>query len=96
MRKCSDCAYRTMCAANAGAGGYLFDPEHEGEKYCPMFCASKKPMTNGDRIRAMTDEQLTAVIACPYDCDSDMCPSNGTCFDCCLNWLQQPVKEAET
>jgi hypothetical protein len=53
-----------------------------------------KPMTNGDRIRAMTDEELTAVIVCPYDCDSDMC-SNGTCFDCCMNWLQRPVKEDE-
>lgn len=58
---------------------------------CPEYEA--KPMTNADRIRAMTDEELAAVIMCPYDCDSDMCLLNGTCLDCCVKWLKQPVKE---
>ena len=33
----------------------------------------KKPFTNGDRIRGMTDEELAAVIMCPYEADPDLC-----------------------
>ena len=51
--------------------------------------------TNADRIRAMTNEELAEIIACPkglfdrIDCFDD----SRHCEDCILNWLQQPVKE---
>ena len=58
-----------------------------------------KPMTNADRIRAMTDEELAKFIpnwsytdACkcvekPYvDC-------NNECEKCVSEWLQQPAEE---
>lgn len=66
-------------------------------------------MTNADRIRAMTDEELTKVILCPYDTAGepmDIMPcikENGTqelaspefCNRCILEWLGREVKEHE-
>ena len=54
--------------------------------------AKPKPLTNADRIRAMTDEELAGWIAgrketCPpikeYKC------SIKTCRDCWLDWLKE-------
>lgn len=51
-------------------------------------------VTNVDRIRAMTDEELLNFIyrikPCPdtMSCDSD--PNwHGSCFDCWKNWMQE-------
>lgn len=54
-------------------------------------------MTNADRIRAMSDEELARTFAqtgnCPpsskygYNCER--------CGKCWLNWLRQPVKDGE-
>lgn len=38
-------------------------PDVEIERDCKHYNA----MTNGDKIRAMTDEELTKIIMCPYD-----------------------------
>lgn len=59
-----------------------------------------KPKTNGDKIRAMTDEELLSV-AVDYICgmvlDSEMCcvfNSEKVCRECCLAWLRSPVEES--
>lgn len=44
------------------------------------------PMTNADRLRSMTDEELAAFIV---DKSPGMFSSNGRC----LHWLRQPTKE---
>lgn len=58
-------------------------------------------MTNADRIRAMTDEEL-AELCTNIDCacceaimDSKGCPANNwrRCEDFWLNWLKQKVGE---
>lgn len=57
--------------------------------------AYKPPMTNADRIRAMSDEELAdfmVVNICPLK--QEQCPR--TCKQCWLEWLQQPYKEDET
>lgn len=56
----------------------------------------KKPQTNADRIRSMTDEELALAIMCPaeYDlnfnknekCNGEM---NKNCYECSLKWLQE-------
>ena len=53
------------------------------------------PMTNADRIRSMTDEELALAIMCPaeYDlnfnknekCNGEM---SENCYECSLKWLQ--------
>ncbi len=59
----------------------------------PEKCATCKPLTNGDKIRAMTNEELADFVA------SEGCPTEGTCCDTCTNcwlkWLRSPVEESE-
>ena len=63
------------------------------------------PMTNADRIRAMSDEELAAALAIltkydvcinPGAMGCDDCPFSVFCSDCKegqeLEWLQQPVE----
>ncbi len=53
-----------------------------------------KPMTNADRIRTMTDEELaieeTSKGGCPHDCEmpDDL---DTDCVRCWLDWLKQEV-----
>lgn len=50
----------------------------------------KKPMTNGDRIRAMSDEELAELnTLCPFI--DEECTMKG-CNACILEWLKQPVE----
>ena len=61
-----------------------------------------EPMTNADRIRAMSDEELVSFLMrlmghaqCfaegifPYH----PCPQNQNCKQCGIDWLQQPAEE---
>ena len=57
----------------------------------------RKPQTNADRIRAMTDEELASFIdhisGCPpkrEDCDC--IESEDDCEACWLDWLRQEAK----
>lgn len=68
-----------------------------------------KPMTNGDRIRGMTDEELCDLLWEAHNGTwfSPYCQSKRECWEkapgipdewckkCLLEWLQQPVKEDE-
>ena len=60
------------------------------------------PKTNGDKIRAMTDEELAEFIDTVTDCCSDgwmcdKCPikSTGCDKDSFIEWLKQEVSEDE-
>lgn len=65
--------------------------------------AFKPPMTNSDRIRAMSDEELSEFISRIELGDfgqqvygktfCDMCKGQYECDDCRLWWLQQPAEE---
>ena len=52
-------------------------------------------MTNADRIRAMTDEELANIVECPYGNPyfDEHLPCKGSCHDCLLIWLQRPAEE---
>lgn len=60
-----------------------------------------KPMTNGDRIRAMTDEELAEFFCqisqcCGNDASCSMCPIYDGCAQnvmCVERWLKQKVSE---
>lgn len=47
--------------------------------------------TNGEKIREKVDSELAEIIMCPYDTEPDLCDKKG-CYDCCLEWLQQPAE----
>ena len=56
---------------------------------------SPKQITNADRIRAMTDEQLVNVVPCPLGFSMFRCTLNIPCGYCKNKWLQQPAEEAK-
>ena len=60
----------------------------------PEKCATCKPLTNGDKIRGMTDEELANVIHCPL-VEVDGCPTGKSCALCILRWLRSPVEESK-
>lgn len=47
-------------------------------------------MTNGDKIRSMTDEELVDIICCQYKECKDL---NGECNKCLLDWLRQEAQQ---
>lgn len=58
----------------------------------------KCDMTNGDKIRAMTDEELTGLMAKHVHCGecwlADTCLSRN-CYDSFAKWLRSPAEESE-
>lgn len=59
--------------------------------------AYKPPMTNADRIRSMSDEELAERIwpkfGCPEGKNHVTCGYVGECKDCWIGWLQRPAEE---
>ena len=66
---------------------------------CPHGVPTVPPVTNADRIRAMSDEELAKYLSNPCDCAVDPerdgyreC-GNDLCIKYLLEWLQQPAEE---
>lgn len=83
IKKCKTCKNKEIM--NGIVGCLYTDADcRNGEMY--------EAVTNADRIRAMTDEELAAFMAdkllcpAPKECDCD-------CATCWLDWLKQPPKE---
>jgi hypothetical protein len=61
----------------------------------------EKRMTNGDRIRAMSDEELAYWFEWRSLCGhiqiehEELCDVRGVCGGCVLNWLNQPAEVEE-
>jgi len=56
-------------------------------------------MTNGDRIRSMTDQDLAGIIMCPYGSDGLNCIDNErglSCIDCSLDWIKAECVDEES
>lgn len=49
----------------------------------------KEPPTNAERIRMMSDEELAAIVMCPYDGLTDEYCEKVDCVKCCLEWLKK-------
>lgn len=67
----------------------------------PDICHSAVPMTNADRIRAMSDEELAKFLCNFRSCDSSKHPCNGCIAESycytghtgMIDWLCQPAEE---
>ena len=90
-RYCGDCCIgdtKNPIAINADITGCcLFEPKQSKKP---------KPLTNGDRIRQMTDEELAEFFDKISDCQT--CIDNPSkchveCIDSRLKWLKQEVIE---
>ena len=51
----------------------------------------KKPQTNADRIRSMSDEELAEAFV--KNCIGRKCDHAESCYSCWLDWLKQEVTE---
>lgn len=93
MMKCSAEAYakcptRHLCGRREEA---IFLEGSECDKFNEQI--RNHPMTNADRIRAMSDEELAVVIMCPHESEQTLCTRPEDCLSCCIEWLKQPAKE---
>ena len=87
----TNCKYITKNGRCGLKGSYAYRHGCFGED----MCRCREPMTNADRIRAMSDEELAVFLA---DADAEychvgLCKDGETCRICCLKWLQQPAEE---
>ena len=80
---CRTC--KTDCVRADGNYGYTFCDKH-----------THPPITNGDRIRAMSDEELAKILG-----DKCICPPTseceklcGDCDVCWMEWLRHPAEKA--
>lgn len=97
MVKCKNCKYllRKVDKDFAHTGLWcpqIIDSPHEDmERNCEHYA----PMTNGDRIRSLTDEELASVVMCPADItlrDTE-CDQHNNCMECTLDWLQRESED---
>ncbi len=98
MLRCSPKAYaqcpdRRLC-------GPIEDATFTEDSECAAFnrAVEDKPMTNADRIRAMSDKELAEFIGTDSLCDriqsEDIwCEEHPACENCLTVWLQQPARE---
>ena len=77
---------------------YVRDITKTCECTCSVTC-NPDIITNADRIRAMSDEELAGFIpnwsytnACKCE-EQSYADCNLKCEECVLDWLQQPAKE---
>ena len=71
-----------------------------GQRLAAQEAAAPKPVTNGDRIRAMTDEELAGSEFRNAICDDvptcELGSGIGDCMECRLKWLGSPVEQENT
>lgn len=95
MAKCKNCKHLHT----------LYNRREESYKWCAIVngrpredvnrdCASYEQLTNADRIRSMTDQEL-ATIMCPakFTRSDKVCDFSHECKDCTLAWLQRESEE---
>lgn len=109
IKTCAECIHENACRAWVD-GRYIADesanrcPNYEtvkesGAYLCGVLDERKRKKTNADKIRAMSDEELSKVIREPFcdkrtheECTISYC---GVCDQCVLDWLQQQAEEGE-
>ena len=83
-----------------GNGEYRLRFETDNREYYLLMqetarrCVDGKPVTNADRIRAMSDEEMAKKLQYASGCpvNADCINMSGDCKACWLDWLQQPAK----
>ena len=90
----SENGYHAICTLSAWKSAECITQDYKHYMKSP-FDIPQKPVTNADRIRAMTDEELAEKLATYVRCD--MCPRwPATCEEKCtkywLDWLKQEAE----
>jgi hypothetical protein len=92
MAKCKNCKYLDTVQNDLRSepfkwcvctdDSFVLDMERDCDYYTPM--------TNADRIRSMTDEELAMALLCVL---RNLLKSDKVCKDCTLAWLQKESEE---
>lgn len=107
--KCDNCAKRENCITRIE---FIERMPFANIANCTHFKKSEPilPMTNGDRIRAMSDEELADRLYwldkdsipfcknlpyCEHRLEADEFISDSECIACMLEWLKQPCSEVD-
>ena len=92
---CKQCKNYDECKFDAACNDAVFDPDVSAE-----YCTGAEPITNADRIRAMSDEDFAEYLIQYRDDWGDYGTPNGGFFDTheeakeeTVKWLQQPAGE---
>lgn len=87
MMKCENCTKYDDCRTGSGLTW-------------PCGAYVPKTITNADRIRAMSDEDLASMLFAYKECGKNCIMSDGKrCYQICddestiLKWIQQPAEE---
>ena len=96
MAKCKNCKHLYT----------MYNYKKESFKWCSLIddcpqediernCENYDPMTNADRIRSMTDEELALAVMCPTEIyfGYEKCVYDESCEECILKWLQRESEE---
>lgn len=93
---------KKLVCYNCGGHGFITATYESGQTsaICPVcggIGTHEIQMTNADRIRAMSDEELANIVECPYGNPyfDEHLPCKGSCHDCLLIWLQQTAGEED-
>ena len=91
---------KKLVCYNCGGHGFITATYENGQTsaICPVcggIGTHEIQMTNADRIRAMSDEELANIVECPYGNPyfDEHLPCKGSCHDCLLLWLQMLAEE---
>lgn len=87
LEKCATCKQSCKADGWVVCGNCIHDSSRK-DRY--------EPLTNADRIRNMTDEELAKLMSGgDHICDRiPECVCKETkCFDCCLAWLRTPAND---
>ena len=87
-------AFCSACGKHSGIGGI---ESNQRKPFCPN-CGARmegvnQKMTNGDRIRQMTDEGLVREFSDSICNIVENCEKDISCYDCKMQWLKQEVSE---
>ena len=91
MKYCKDCVGFDECKTTGRTVEFAV-----GDGVCIDF-DERKPMTNAQKIRAMTDEELNELFNEIYNAGVDDASSyewgqRTNSFECTMEWLQQPAE----
>ncbi len=97
-KTCGDCIFYHGIHDDCGVCT-LFETDETFDKTCDFVYSCKdfqpkQPITNGDRIRQMSNDELAKFFGCLRHLET--CPhahSDYPCEKCNLDWLDAPAKE---
>lgn len=86
MSKCKNCA--NLC--NDWCDKVSDSPDENMDRECVHF----RQITNADRIRAMSDEEIAKKLQYASGCpvNGDCIKMYGDCKSCWLDWIRQPAE----